>query len=51
MSVSDRSADSPPPERLSAGVLIRLTGALVALAAGAAAVVIVILLVRSVLAI
>lgn len=51
MSVSERSADPPAPERLSAPALIRLAGALLALAAGAAAVVIVILLVRSVLAI
>jgi hypothetical protein len=49
MRVPVRSADPSAGERLGAAILLRLAGALVALAAGAAAVVIVIVLVRSVL--
>jgi hypothetical protein len=49
MSVPVRSADPSTAERLNGAILLRLTGALVALAAGVAAIVIVILLVRSVL--
>lgn len=50
MSVPERSADPAAGERLTGAILLRLTGALVALAAGVAAVVIVIVLVRSVFA-
>jgi hypothetical protein len=49
VSIPERSVDPAAGERLTGAVLLRLTGALVALAAGAAAVVIAIVLVRSVL--
>ena len=49
MSVPERSADPSGEQRLTGAVLLRLIGALVALAAGAAALVVVIILVRNVL--
>ena len=49
MTAPEPPADPSPEQRLTGPVLLRLTGALVALAAGATGLVIVIVLVRTVL--